>query len=324
MKRRTQAGEKTKPAEPDFYRQILDHLSDGVYIVDRQLRIQYWNEGACRLTGYTAEEMMGRSCEDTALCHVDYSGRKLCVENCHLAAAIADGRTQTVHVFLRHKQGRRVPVSARVQPICDRRGSIVGAVEVFSDDSAQSEALRRIEDMERMAFLDHLTQLPNRRFMEMSLRTALIESRERNHAFGLLMIDLDGFKAINDSFGHSCGDRALQQVAKTLAGALRPTDTVGRWGGDEFLAIVVNVNDEILGELARRCVELAGQTAIPSNDERTITLSISVGAALVHNRETARRLITRADKLMYRSKAAGRGRVTVERLDPQAPGRIRG
>jgi diguanylate cyclase (GGDEF)-like protein/PAS domain S-box-containing protein len=298
------------PATPGFYKELLDHLSDGVYFVDRERRIQYWNEGAYRLTGYKAEELLGRCCQDDILCHVDYTGRRLCHEDCPLTATIADGAMHEASVFLRHKQGRRVPVLVRVQPIRDGSGDIIGAIEIFSDDSLQSEALRKAEAMKRMAFLDHVTQMPNRRFMEMSLRTALIEYAEHKDPFGVLLIDVDGFKGINDSFGHSCGDRALIEAGRTLTGALRPTDIVGRWGGDEFLAIVSNVDSKILEILAKRCIVLVEQTSIASNDERTIALTISAGAALVRSGETAEALIQRADELMYRSKAEGRDRAT--------------
>lgn len=300
------------PADPGFYKELLDHMSDGVYFVDRERRIQYWNEGAHRLTGYTAEELMGKCCQDDILCHVDYAGRRLCREGCPLTATIADGDSHEASVFLRHKQGRRVPVSVRVQPIRDPEGAIVGAIEIFSDDSARTEAQRKTEAMNRLAFLDHLTQLPNRRFLEMSLRTALVEFQEHNDPFGLLMIDLDGFKGINDSFGHSCGDRALQEAAKTLTGSLRPTDTVGRWGGDEFLAVIRNVNQNVLSKLAQRCVMLGAQVSIPAGDGKRIALSLSVGAALSRPGDTAEQLIQRADQLMYRSKSSGRGIATVE------------
>jgi diguanylate cyclase (GGDEF)-like protein len=126
------------------------------------------------------------------------------------------------------------------------------------------------------------------------------------------VIDLDEFKAINDSFGHSCGDIALQEAAKTLNGSLRPTDTVGRWGGDEFLAIARNVDREILSNLAQRCVALIAQTSIPGSDERRISLTSSVGAAVSRPGETAEELVQRADEQMYLSKAGGRNLATTE------------
>jgi diguanylate cyclase (GGDEF)-like protein/PAS domain S-box-containing protein len=300
------------PADPDFYKRLLDHIGNGVYFVDRERKILYWNEGASRLTGYKAEEILGTHCQDNILCHVDKVGNRLCVNGCPLSASIADGSVHEANIFLRHKHGRRVPVSVQVRPLRGADGSVIGAVEIFSDISVEIDARRRFEAMNRLAFLDHLTQLPNRRFMEMSLQTALSEFEVHKDPLGLLMMDLDRFKEINDSYGHSWGDKALQEAANTLTGSLRPTDIVGRWGGDEFLAIARNVNREILSELAERCVALISETAVPSNDERRIPLSISVGAALSRHGESAEDLFRRADGLLYQSKTGGRGRATTE------------
>jgi diguanylate cyclase (GGDEF)-like protein len=223
-----------------------------------------------------------------------------------------DGKPVSTNVFLRHKQGRRVPVSTRVQPIRGADGSIIGAIEIFKDNSAQIDSQRKAEAMNRLAFIDHLTQLPNRRFLEMSLDSALNEFKVHNDPLGVIVIDIDEFKKINDSLGHSGGDRALQEAARTLTGSLRPTDIVGRWGGDEFLAIARNVDREMLGKLAERCVALIGQTSILGNEERRVSLSSSVGAALSRPGEGAEEIIGRADELMYQSKNGGRGRATTE------------
>ncbi len=281
-------------------------MSDGVYFVDRERQILYWNDGAFRLTGYKAEELVGQYCGDNTLCHVNSAGLNLCQSGCPLSASIADGRAHKAHLFLRHKQGRRVPVSVRVQPVQDADGTVIGAVEIFSDDSAQLEAQRRTEEMERLAFLDHLTQVPNRRFLEMSLDTAFSEYAVHRDPFGLLLFDLDHFKQINDLLGHVAGDRVLQEVAKTLAGALRLCDIVGRWGGDEFLAIVRNVNGEALEEMARRCSVLVAETRLPDGKEgSSIALSVSVGDALVQPGTTAEELLQRVDERMYQNKARG-------------------
>jgi diguanylate cyclase (GGDEF)-like protein len=193
-----------------------------------------------------------------------------------------------------------------VQPIRAADGSIIGAIEIFSDDSAETESRRKTEAMKRLAFLDHLTQLPNRRFLEMSLGTALGEYQVHKDPFGVLAFDLDRFKTINDSFGHACGDRVLQEVAKTVVGSLRPADIVGRWGGDEFLAIIPNVNHEILAKLAERCVVMVARISFIHGNGGTVSVSISAGATLAHPGETAAELLQRADELMYQSKTSGR------------------
>jgi diguanylate cyclase (GGDEF)-like protein/PAS domain S-box-containing protein len=299
-------------ADPGFYKQLLDQMSDGVYFVDLDRKILYWNEGAHRLAGYSAKEIIGLHCQDNILCHVDQFGNKLCQDGCPLSATMADGESHAANVFLRHKHGRRVPVNVRVQPMRAADGSVIGAIEIFSDNSAEIEARRKTEALARLAFLDQLTKLPNRRFMGMAVGTALSEYQVHADPFGMLLFDLDRFKTINDSFGHDCGDRALQEVARTLTGSLRPTDVVGRWGGDEFVAIVGNVNLETLKVLAERCVMLVAETAIFSNDGKSLALSISVGATLVHPGETTEELVQRADELMYESKKNGRNRATTD------------
>lgn len=312
----TKPEDSITPTNPSFYKTLLDEMTDGVYFVDRERRILYWNEGAFRLTGYKSEEVVGRNCEDNLLCHVDAAGRNLCHDGCPLTASINDGGMHDAPVFLRHKQGRRVPVSVRVRPIRGADGLIVGAVEIFSDDTAQHAARRKTKEMERLAFLDQVTQLPNRRYLEMSLQTALSECQVHKDPFGLLIFDLDGFKSINDSYGHASGDRVLQEVAKTLAGALRTTDIVGRWGGDEFVAVLRHVDGNSLQRLAERCCALVAQTSILANNGSRLGMSVSIGGALVKTEDTCEALIRRADELMYRSKSRGRNCATVESGHP--------
>jgi diguanylate cyclase (GGDEF)-like protein/PAS domain S-box-containing protein len=299
------------PSDPNFYRELLDHMSDGVYFVDRQRRILYWNEQAFHLTGYRSEDVVGGFCQDRNLCHVDARGKRVCEDGCPLVATIQDGASREAQLFLRHKQGRRFPVLVRVQPIHAADGSLVGAVEIFRDETARLEAARKTQEMERLAFLDQLTQLPNRRFLEMSVKTALAEFHVHGEAFGILVIDLDWFKAINDGLGHTTGDQALQEAARTLAGALRTSDIVGRWGGDEFLAIVRHVDFDCVKRLADRCCLLVSQTRLVNGSGVRVALSTSVGGTVARPDDSADSLIHRADELMYRSKAAGRGRASV-------------
>jgi diguanylate cyclase (GGDEF)-like protein/PAS domain S-box-containing protein len=298
--------------DPGFYKKLLDSMSDGVFFVDRERQILYWNEGALRLTGYTSEELIGKHCQDEILCHVDLLGKRLCSAGCPLSACIKDGGVHKATVFLQHKQGRRVPVQVCVEPMRAADGSIVGAIQIFSDNSAAMEAQRKIDEMKRMAFFDYMTGLPNRRFLEMTLNTALNEYEVHHELFAAMIVDLDKFKEINDTFGHASGDLALEQVAQILVGSLRPTDIVGRWGGDEFLAIVRNVDGVIARILAERCISLVTGSKVICLDSKVIPLSISIGATLVHPGDDIRSLLDRADQQLYQSKLNGRGRASID------------
>jgi diguanylate cyclase (GGDEF)-like protein/PAS domain S-box-containing protein len=293
-----------------FHAKLLDSISDGVYFVDLQRQITYWNRGAERLTGYSAGEAVGRHCPDNFLVHVDAAGHALCIDGCPLASTIRDGRAREGEIFLRHKLGHRVPVSVKVAPITDQSGQVVGAVEVFSDATAKKKMERRVHELESMANRDGLTCLPNRRYTELKVKQALEEFQEFGKSFGLLMLDIDHFKQVNDLHGHDAGDAVLKVVSDTLVGSLRENDLVGRWGGEEFLLVLSNVNAHVLAGLAGRCRILIAESVV-LRDQIRICVTASGGATLFKHGDSVQSAIKRADGLMYVSKASGRNRITV-------------
>lgn len=129
--------------DKQFYQDLLDQISDGVYFVNRDRRITYWNGGAKRITGYDADEVMGHSCSEGILRHVDDTGRQLCLSGCPLARVMKDGNPLETNIYLHHKDGHRVPVNVRGQALRDPAGQIVGSVEVFSTRVANPYAGQR-------------------------------------------------------------------------------------------------------------------------------------------------------------------------------------
>lgn len=294
------------------YRSILENVSDGIYLVDRDRRITYWNKGAERITGFTTAEMIGAHCWDNRLRHVDELGTTLCHGFCPLVQTVTDGQTRQEHLFFRHKAGHRVPVSVRVMPIHDADGRIAGGIEIFTDNSTLAAAGERLRELEQLAMLDTLTQIPNRRYLEMNLQARLSELQRYGWPFGVCFIDVDHFKEINDTHGHAAGDRILQLVARTLLNNNRYFDLCGRWGGEEFLALIVNVENHKLQAIAERCRTLlaASSLTLPAETGDILRVTVSVGATLARPEDTPEGLVQRADELMYRSKQAGRNRVT--------------
>jgi len=297
------------PEQDSFYRDLLDHLSDGVYFTDTERRITYWNKAAERLTGYTREEVLGRSCRDNLLMHVDEHGRQLCLAGCPLSQAMEERRPREQEVFLRTKEGHRLPVLVKAAPIIGAGGEVTGAVEIFSSNSARIQILERLAEMERDALIDTLTGIPNRRHMEMHLRSRLEEFRRHGWIFGILFIDVDQFKSINDRYGHAIGDKVLRMVGQTLNASSRYFDHVGRWGGEEFMAVIVNVTADRLAEIAERFRVLVERSALPRNDQGDmVSVTISLGGAEVRQEDTVESIIERADRMLYRAKQSGRNR----------------
>ncbi len=299
------------PTDPELFKALLDHMSDGVYVSGHDRRVLYCNRAATELTGYEREEIVGKTCAENGHCLIGHNGRSVCEEGCLLSGSLNDGAARRTKALILHKLGRRIPVSVSIQPIAAPNGSIIGVVEIFKDQTQREAARRKVEAMERLAFIDSLTQLPNRRSLEMSLQAALLEYKVTGITFGVLLIDLDKLKQINDRFGHANGDYALNRVARILGGTVRPTDTIGRWGGDEFLAILPGVSTGILRQLAIRCGVNVVRNSFSEIDDQPISLSISTGGTLASALDNAATLIARADDLMYESKTAGRDRVMI-------------
>ncbi len=298
--------------ESGFFKDLIDNLYDGVYLVDLDRRITYWNQAAERLTGYTADEVLGKLCSGNLLAHVDHEGRPLCsTELCPAAAAMREGAARDERVFLRHRDGHRVAVRTKIAPIRSPEGRIVGALEVFSDDSAAVATAQEIARLEGAALLDTVTGVGNRRFAELELDARIGALDRHGWALGVAFVDIDHFKAVNDTHGHAVGDAVLRLVAQTLKHALRSADTVARWGGEELVLLLADPGTSGLGGLCERLGRLVASAQVMHEGE-PVKVTVSIGATLARAGERAGDVVARADRLMYASKDTGRNRVTVD------------
>ncbi|MGB8982330.1 MAG: GGDEF domain-containing protein [Anaerolineales bacterium] len=299
------------PNEKNFYKDIIDNLYDGVYFVDRDRVINYWNKGAERITGYSAAQTMGRSCRDNLLNHVTANGVQLCQDHCPLSAVMADGKEREVEVFLHHADGHRLPVAIRAAAIRNEAGEIIGAIETFSNNTSVMNTRRELRELHQVAMTDPLTGIGNHRYLEGRLRAVIAEFQNNASLPGLLFLDVDYFKQFNDTYGHNTGDHVLRMVAQTMRYAMRATDTTGRWGGEEFIAILHEVRGENdLRSAAEKVRALVGHSRLDVNDQG-LTVTVSIGGTLLRAGDTAESFVGRADELMYQSKQAGRNRVTI-------------
>lgn len=295
----------------DFYKEIVDNLYDGVYFVDRERVITYWNKGAERITGYSAEETIGRACRDNLLNHVTANGIELCLHNCPLAAVMEDGKPRETEVYLHHKDGYRVPIIVRATALRDEEGRIIGAIESFSSNKLVIDSRRQVREMRNIVHTDRLTGIGNRQLVEGRLRAVIAEYVHTKSPAGLLFMDIDNFKQFNDTYGHIVGDKVLRMVTATFHHSLRATDTIGRWGGEEFIAILKDIdNDHSLRTIAEKVRTLVEFSHLDIND-LNLTVTISIGATRLREDDTPESIINRADGLMYQSKRAGRNSITI-------------
>jgi diguanylate cyclase (GGDEF)-like protein/PAS domain S-box-containing protein len=289
---------------------IVDNLHDGLYVVDRDRVITYWNKAAERISGFSVQEVVGKSCSENILTHIDAEGNNLCLEKCPLAGSIADGQRREAEVYMHHKDGRRIPVSCRFGVLKDEKGNVIGGVELFTDISNQKFRELRIKELEKIAMLDKLTQLPNRNYLDKEIERSLEEKKLYKLPFGVLFIDIDHFKKFNDTYGHDVGDMVLKFVANTLVTSTRTSDVFGRWGGEEFIGILRNINHQDLEVLGNRVRVLIENSYIIHGNEK-LNVTISVGATLGRDDDTIESLLKRADTALYKSKSTGRNCLTI-------------
>jgi len=290
-------------------RGILDAVSDGVYVMNGEREIVFWSKGAERITGYSSDEVLNKHCFDNILVHTDISGKNLCFDGCPLQKCIETGERQDVkEVFLKRKDGERLAVYVKASAL--QVGSERYGVEIFGElqSVAGSGLAERLKQLSDASIVDQLTGLYNRRYIDTILDQQYGLFKRHFQRFGLVMIDVDKFKSINDQFGRLAGDEALKFVASVLQRTMRSMDFLARFGGDEFVIVCPLVELEGVENLGKRIVELVHHSVLSSQSspKDVIELSVSVGGSMVDNKDTlATDIIARADEALYRVKRDG-------------------
>ncbi|WP_026836296.1 sensor domain-containing diguanylate cyclase [Limisalsivibrio acetivorans] len=295
----------------NIHESLLENLYDGVYYVDMDMRITYWNRAAERITGYRRDEVLGKRCSDNILRHIDCRGVELCVEGCPLGETLKDGETREANVSLHHKAGYRLPVAVRISPMLDEAGNIAGAVEIFTDSSRQMDLLLEVEKLRDENVRDPLTGVGNRRYADIILNSKRDEYLRSSVPFGVLFIDIDHFKSVNDTWGHDTGDCVLEIVSSSMSYALREMDVLCRWGGEEFIAIIPNADDSVLGNVAERLRFSVEKSWLDMPDDSLLFVTVSIGGTIYRKGEELSDTLKRADDAMYSAKDSGRNCIKI-------------
>ena len=278
------------------FQSLFEHHSDGVIHFNRKRRLTSANAAFVQLSGYSHAEVL--SVNRPFLIPPEYMDALIAAVD-----AALDGTPQTLETVLVHKDGSRQEVSATLIPdVAD--GKIIGVHGLVKDNSVSKKHERQIHFL---ATHDSLTGLPNRYFLEDRLRHAIEQAKRVKGMVGVLFLDLNRFKLINDSLGHDKGDLLLGVVAERLKGAVREVDTVARLGGDEFVVVLENIHDS--GHVGNVAKHILASIAMPVHlAAHMLSVTTSIGSSFYPaGGDDPATLLRHADLAMYEAKAAGHG-----------------
>ena len=281
-----------------FAHEIIDNAGEGIVVLDGELRYVLWNRFMEEMTGLEAKEVIGKSAMDL-FPHV----REQNVDEL-LRRALAGETMASPDVHYAVPQtGREGWTSAVYRPHFDADGKVVGLIGLVRDITERKTAEQQIE---YQAYHDALTGLANRRLFQEHLSLALALAQRRHALVAVLFLDLDHFKVINDSLGHSIGDALLRQVSNRLRGCVREGDTVARVGGDEFTIVLQEIaRPDDAATVAKKVLRSIAEPIEVNGHKLYVTTSIGV-TVYPQDGEDAETLLKTADAAMYRAKGEGR------------------
>ncbi|WP_269087655.1 sensor domain-containing diguanylate cyclase [Solemya pervernicosa gill symbiont] len=275
----------------------LSAAGSGVIITERDGKIVWVNESFCKQSGYSESQAIGQTPRILKSHQHDND------YYAELWNTILNGKRWASETVERHIDGSHYIVSQTITPIFDNAGEISHFIAIHEDITAQKEAQERIE---YLAHHDGLTGIPNRALFYDRLEHTISLTKREKGTFALMFLDLDRFKPINDTYGHTIGDQLLQEVAQRIGSVLRESDTVARLGGDEFTVILPTINDEHEAFKVGKKLSEAISAPYQLGDQEIIT-SASIGIAIYPEHGTSDiELITAADSAMYSAKETGR------------------
>ncbi|MDP3230683.1 MAG: diguanylate cyclase [Acidovorax sp.] len=290
--------------EKERVRLTLQAIGDAVVCSDAQGRVTYLNPVAERLTGWQAFDAAGHNVDEVVSLRSPDNDDLLASP---LRAAIQQAAVVDVvrGVVVHRRSGQRFQVEETASPITDRHGTVTGAVAVLRD---VTEAAAMAERMAHLAQYDALTDLPNRVLLQDRAQLAISQARRDGKSLAVMYLDLDGFKAVNDSMGHDVGDQLLVQFAQRLQAVVRASDTVCRQGGDEFVVLLPGLDgEEAACGVARKILASCDEPFDLAGEMQHVGLSGGIALYPQHG-DTFDALSRHADSAMYAAKRGGRMR----------------
>ncbi len=290
-----------------YYERLLDSMHDGVVFLDQNMLISIWNRAAERLTGISANSIVGNSWLPSLVHMRDERGALIADEDCPLAQAMSSGAQAFRRLDVMGRTKERVSVDFHITPVLREDGVARGAAVILHDASSQITLEERVQSLNERATTDPLTKLANRAEFDHGLHHFAKAHLERGERCSMIICDIDHFKSINDTFGHQAGDEALIMFSATLQAHARSGDLVARYGGEEFVILCADCDNATATRRAESMRRAISEQVQPSLGGKCITASF--GVTEIQGGDTAESFLNRADRALLQAKSNGRNLV---------------
>ena len=224
---------------PGFVRTVLEELPIGIYIVDQEQRIRFWNRGAEHIVGHLSQDVVGHIYTEHIVDACDAYGQRLDQDHSPISLTLRDGQPRQIIAHFLHKEGHRIPVAVRCRPIIRSGNAVEGAIVLFEE---AAESRRDSGETSLYGCLDAVTGVPAHRLTRALLDESMTGMEESHRGFGLLRIRVLGLDEFRSKHGPHSIAPFLRTTANTLRHSLDPTIFIGRWGEDEFIAVLPSAN----------------------------------------------------------------------------------
>jgi two-component system, cell cycle response regulator len=294
--------------DPEVYRAVLDSVTSGVYLVDRTGKIMLWNTGAERITGYLRQDVVGRPSLDDFLGHLDGQNNTIAKEALPVSHVLRGGKPSDAQVSLRHKSGHRVLVRLHAAPIRDAHGTVIGAVENFEEVVSTVGFAERQNKLAEYGCLDEDSGVLNHGMVQTHLREALATFADHRVPFSILCIAIDGLDSVKARYGSGAVTSLIRSAGQTLENSLRPTDFLGRWKENEFLAVLTECSADEVARVGDRLKKMVNQCKVEWWGD-VLQVTVSMGATSSRTGDKAEAMLQRAEYGLEQSIKQGGNRV---------------
>lgn len=286
----------------------LETMYDGLMLLDADLRVMVWSRSAEELFGRPASEMLGSSWSPRLLNYVDQSDEPLPESHSSVRRVLSMARGSTSRMAFMNPDGRRREIEVQTLPLLDEHGNLQAIAEIYRDlERTTAKRSHEIHQLKLAASRDALTSVANRGELETQLASlALNYSRSSSEIFSVIFVDADHFKRINDNYGHGVGDQVLIDLARLLQEETYSGETIGRYGGEEFMVLCPGANLEQAIRRAERLRVALHRTRLGGSAKLRCTASF--GVAEMEPGDSVESILRRVDEALYQAKEEGRDR----------------